>query len=100
MGRYDEALTAYQQALDLNPEYAWPYHNLGLLYEHRGEYEAAIPLYRQALDRHQRDKDKAITWDNLGNVYAALGESDEAIAAYRWASVLNPIYAPALARFG
>ncbi len=94
LGRYDEAIAAYQQAIELNPAYAWPHHNLGLLYEHRGDYEAAIPLYRQALELHQRDKDKAVTWDNLGNVYAALGESDEAMAAYRWASVLNPTYAP------
>jgi tetratricopeptide (TPR) repeat protein len=94
LGRYDEAIAAYQQAIELNPAYPWPYHNLGLLYEHRGDYDAAVPLYRQALERHQRDKDKAVTWDNLGNVYAAQGESDEAIAAYRWASVLNPGYAP------
>ncbi len=93
LGRYDEALAAYQQAIELNPDLAWPYHNLGLLYEHRGDYQAAVPLYQQALERHQRDQDKAVTWDNLGNVYAALGETDEAIAAYRWAGVLNPQYA-------
>lgn len=94
LGRYDEAVAAYEQALALNPNYPWPYHNLGLLHEHRGDYAAAIPFYQQALERHQRDKDKAVTWDNLGNVYAAQGESDEAMAAYRWASVLNPTYAP------
>ncbi len=94
LGRYDEASAAYHQALDMNPDLPWPYHNLGLLHEHRGEYAAAIPLYRQALERHQRDKDKAITWDNLGNVYAAQGEVEEAIAAYRWATILNSRYAP------
>lgn len=94
LGCYDEAIAAYQQAIELNPDLAWPYHNLGLLYEHRGDYRTAIPFYQQAMERHQRDKDKAVTWDNLGNVYAALGETDEAIAAYRWSGVLNPKYAP------
>jgi tetratricopeptide (TPR) repeat protein len=93
LGRYDEALAAYQKARQLNPELPWPYHNLGLLAEHQGDYQAAVPLYQQALERHVRDKDKAVTWDNLGNVYAALGESEEAISAYRWAGVLNPKFA-------
>jgi tetratricopeptide (TPR) repeat protein len=93
LGRYDEAQAAYQNARALNPSLAWPYHNLGLLAEHRGDYQAAIPLYQQALERHQRDQDRAVTWDNLGNVYAALNQADEAIAAYRRAGLLHPSYA-------
>jgi tetratricopeptide (TPR) repeat protein len=54
----------------------------------------ALDYYQQAIDHHQRDKDRAISWDGFGDAQSALGNYDEAISAYRWAGVLFPTYAP------
>jgi tetratricopeptide (TPR) repeat protein len=93
LGQDEQALAAYDQAIALDPAYAWPYHSLGQIYADRAEYELALDFYRQALDRHQSDRDRAVSWDEFGDVYAVLGDYDEAISAYRWASVLNSQFA-------
>lgn len=90
LSQYDEAEAAYRQALKLDPTYAWPYHGLGLIHSERGEYEPAITFYRQALERHDYDLDRAVTWDGLGDVYSALKQYDQAIEAYRQGVKLNP----------
>lgn len=93
----DEAIDAYRRAIELDPAYAWPYHSLGLIYSQRGgtdrtAYEAAIILYRQAIERHQNDRDRARAWNNLGSTYRSLGRYKEAIKAYRQAIELDPQY--------
>jgi tetratricopeptide (TPR) repeat protein len=49
----EEAIAAYQQAIELDPAYTWPYHNLGAIYEKRGEHELALALYQQATRQHK-----------------------------------------------
>ncbi len=93
LGRDDDALAAYRQALELDPAYAWPYHSLGQLHAGRGDYESALDYYQQAIDQHQRDKDRAISWDSFGDAHATLGNFEEAISAYRWAGILHPQFA-------
>ncbi len=88
-----DAEAAYRRAIEIDPAYAWPYHNLGLIYADQNDYQTALGYYQQAIEFHQHDKDRAITWANFGNAHAALGNSDEAISAYRWAGVLYPTYA-------
>jgi tetratricopeptide (TPR) repeat protein len=50
----DQAIAAYEQAIELDPAYTWPYHNLGAIYEQRGERELALALYEQATRQHKR----------------------------------------------
>jgi len=92
LGHQAEAVQAYQQAIDLNPTYAWPYNNLGVVFAGQGDYEPAMTFYRQAIERHTVDQDQAVSWDNLGNVLSNLGRYDEAIEAYRRAVTLDPTY--------
>lgn len=93
LGRTDAAVAVYRQAIALDPTYAWPYHNLGLIHARQGDYTTALEFYQQAIENHQHDKDRAVTWSHFGDAHAALGSTDEAISAYRWAGVLNPTYA-------
>ncbi len=91
--RLEEAGQAYRQALALDPIYPWPYHNLGLLAEQQGDLERAAAFFRQALDRHQRDSDRAAAWTHLGHVYRRQEQLHKAIDAYRRAAELDPTYA-------
>jgi tetratricopeptide (TPR) repeat protein len=92
LGRRAEAIDAYERAIKLDPGHAWPYNNLGVVYAAQGDYEPAATFYRQAIEQHDSDKDRSVSWDNLGNVLTALGQYEEAIEAYQQAVTLNPNY--------
>jgi predicted O-linked N-acetylglucosamine transferase (SPINDLY family) len=49
MGRLDDAVSAYREALRLNPASADVYSNLGQVYRDQGKEPAAIDVYRQAV---------------------------------------------------
>ncbi len=91
--RDDEAIEAYLRVIELEPDSAWPYNNLGFIYAKRNEYEKARTLYKQAIDRHEDDQGKAISWNNLGDVFVKLQQDKDAIEAYQWATALDPDYA-------
>jgi len=90
LGRYEEALAAYQRAIDLDPKLAYPHNGLGNVYAALGRYEEALAAYQRAIDL---DPKSAYAHNGLGNVYRDLGRHDEALAAYRRAIELDPKYA-------
>jgi superkiller protein 3 len=49
----EEAITTYQKALSLNPDYAEPYHGLGVVLRDQGELEEAIAAYQKARDLYR-----------------------------------------------
>jgi tetratricopeptide (TPR) repeat protein len=49
--REEEAIDAYQQAIKLDPDYSWPYQNLGAIYEARDDYEEALVYYQRAIGK-------------------------------------------------
>ena len=87
LGRHDEALAAYRQALELDPKYAAPWYGLGLVYRALGRHDEALAAHRKALELNPQ---LAAPWNGLGVVYRALGRNDEALAAYRKALELDP----------
>ncbi|MBK8432007.1 MAG: tetratricopeptide repeat protein [Chloroflexi bacterium] len=94
--RHEEAISAYQQSIALDPKwaypialapnYAYPHSNLGNVYGALGRHEEAISAYQQAiaLDSHY-----AVPHHNLGIVYRDLGRHEEAIAAFQQAITLD-----------
>jgi tetratricopeptide (TPR) repeat protein/energy-coupling factor transporter ATP-binding protein EcfA2 len=88
LGRYEEAETAYRQAIALDEKGAYAWYSLGhLLAEKLGRYEEAEAAYRQAI---ALDEKYAYLWNNLGNLLADhLGRYEEAEAAYRKAIALD-----------
>ncbi len=88
-----QAIDSYQKAIQLNPAYAWPYHNLGFIYKNLGTNQQAVTLYQRAIERFENDQHKAVSWNNLGNAYSALERHDEAIKAYQQAIDLDDSYA-------
>jgi tetratricopeptide (TPR) repeat protein len=88
-GACDRAISAYVKAIELQPDFGWPYSNLGLAYSHKGKYAEAIPLYRKSLELLKSSKEKAITWNRMGDAYRRLNEHAKAAAAYQKATELD-----------
>ena len=47
---YEEAIAAYQRAIELDPKYAYPHTGLGNVYRTLGRYEEAIAAYKRAIE--------------------------------------------------
>jgi tetratricopeptide (TPR) repeat protein len=92
LGRYQEALDAYKEALRLKPDYAEAWNNLGNAYSDLGRYQEAIQAYKEAL---RLKPDYAEAWNNLAVAYRDQGRYQEAIQAYKEALRLKPDLAEA-----
>jgi tetratricopeptide (TPR) repeat protein len=87
LGKTEEAIEAYQQAITLDPKYALPYNGLGNTLSDLGKTKEAIEAYKQAIDV---DPENALTYNGLGNALSELGEKEEALEAYKQAINLDP----------
>lgn len=88
-GSPDQAIRAYNKAIQLESGYGKPYSNLALIYAKQAKHEDAIHLYKRSLEHLTEDKDKAVTWNRLGNVYRRLKEYHEAVLAFQRADKLR-----------
>lgn len=91
-GKYEEAIKLFLQAVELFPEYAIAYYNLGLAYIGLKMYPEAIEGFSQAI--HLKP-DFAAAYTSRGDAYAAISELDKAIQDYSKALELYPDYARA-----
>jgi len=89
LGRYEEALLCYDQALELDPRCIAAWNNKSASLDNLGRYEEAILCYDQALELDPRD---ATAWDNKGTSLNALGRHEEAIRCLDKALELDPCY--------
>ncbi len=48
--KYEEALAAYQQAINLDPQFAHPHNGMGDVYQALGKHEEALAAYQQAIN--------------------------------------------------
>ena len=88
---YDNALTVYRNALDLDPHSAKIHCNLGFLYWGKGDLEEAMREYKHAITY---DDTYAIAYNNLGVIYLDdLGRVKEAVEMFKKAVENNPNYA-------
>ncbi len=49
-GQYEEAITDYTRALEINPRYALAFYHRGVAYDNKGQHEQAIADYTRAFD--------------------------------------------------
>jgi tetratricopeptide (TPR) repeat protein len=97
LGKVDEAIKHYADALRQRPRYADAYLNLGNVQAAQKKPAEAIASYRKALAINPRSADAHY---NLGIIPAEEGRLDEAIASYREALRLKPNHAGAMANLG
>jgi tetratricopeptide (TPR) repeat protein len=86
------AIHLYEEILDIDPEYAAAYINLGTINFHLRYYGRAEELYRRATEV---DPGYVLAFFDLGNVLDELQRPVESIAAYSRAVALSPQYADA-----
>jgi tetratricopeptide (TPR) repeat protein len=89
---YDRAIQDYDQALELNPQFAQAVFSRGNALGEKGQFDRAIQDYGQAI---KLNPNYAIAFNNLGYVWDEMHDFDRAIEDYDRAIDLNPQYAQA-----
>lgn len=87
LDEYDQAIAAYQQALEINPDYVDAWVGLGIVQRLSGDYEAARTAYQEAL---RLNPNIAEAHSSLGTLYVLEGKPEEAIVEFEEAIRLNP----------
>jgi tetratricopeptide (TPR) repeat protein len=85
-GEYDQAISGYNKALELNPRYSEAYLNRGIAYRNKGQHDQAVSDYGKVL---QIDPKDARAYCNRGNALVEKGQYDEAISDYNKALEIN-----------
>lgn len=78
--QWDEAVTAYEQAIKFNPDFPWSYYKLGEAFTQLQKWDEAITAYHYAI---ALNPDFPWSYHNLGNVLIQLERWEEAVKAYR-----------------
>jgi tetratricopeptide (TPR) repeat protein len=88
-GKYEEAIQAYDIAIELDPKYAEAWYNKGNALRNQGRYNEAIQAYNTTIEINSRH---AGAWNNKGLALKNQGKYEEAIQAYDIAIQLDPKY--------
>ena len=98
LGRYEQALATYEQALAISTEVGnravegTTLANIGTVYLNLGRYEQALTTYEQALAISTEVGDRSVegtTLNNIGGVYDNLGRNEQALAYYEQALAIR-----------
>jgi tetratricopeptide (TPR) repeat protein len=87
LGRCEEALWCYDQALAIDPRYEVAWYNKGNALVDLGRRTEAVACYDQMLAIDPR---YAAAWNNKGLALANLGQREEAISCYDQALAIDP----------
>lgn len=88
-----EALTHYNEAVRIDPNYASPYVNRGSIFLAQGDHVRAMEEFNHAI---ALDPKLSSAFNNRGNLWKAKGDLDQALADYGEAHRLDPQNAIAL----
>ncbi len=91
-GKISESLVAGQKSVQLDPQDAEAYYNLGIVMQELGRLDDAEATYKKAITLKPDHK----TYNNLGIVMQELGRLDEAEAIYKKAITLKPDFLQAI----
>ena len=85
-GDVDGAIMAYDEAIQLEPDSAKAYYNLGMAVFQKGDLNHAIEAYRRALDL---EPEFTSAYNNLGIALSHQGDVDGAITSFQQAIHYN-----------
>lgn len=75
LGEYDKAVTAFKQAIAIDPNYTDAYYNLGSILEFIKQDEAALTVFKQIIVRNPTDYESVY---KAAEISARLGKTDAA----------------------
>jgi tetratricopeptide (TPR) repeat protein len=90
--KYEEALKAFDKALEINPQFAEVLINRGIALNNLARYEEALEDFEKAMEINP---DFAEAWTGKGVALYYLGRYKEALEAFEKAIEINPQYANA-----
>jgi len=97
IGRFDEAIDSYNQAIQIYPNNPDTHYNLGFAFQNLSEFDNAVNSYNKAI---QLKPDYVDAYGNLGNALKELGRLDDSIHSYNKVIQLKPDYAEAYSNRG
>jgi tetratricopeptide (TPR) repeat protein len=86
-GKYNEAIKAFDKAIELNPRDAVAYNNRGAAYGQIGNYKQQIDDSNKAIELNPKD---AVAYNNRGVAYGELGSYEQEIEDCSKAIEINP----------
>ncbi|MCZ6701547.1 MAG: tetratricopeptide repeat protein [Ignavibacteria bacterium] len=89
-GQYNQAISDFNRALEINPKYAEAYNERGVVYDDKGQYDLAISDYTKAIEINPK---LAEVYNNRAFAYYAKGQHDLAISDFNRALEINPKFA-------
>lgn len=87
MGKLDQAIALYRQAIEINPHFAWAYHNLGDTLVKRGNLDEAVACYSESL---KVNPNSAWLLYSLGEALAQQGDLEAAVEYLQKAIEIKP----------
>ncbi len=87
LGRREQALADFTEAIRLAPNAPYPYYNRGNAYYDLGKFDEALADYSAAIER---GPEMALAYYNRGLTYQKLGNRDRSIEDFQKALTLDP----------
>ena len=91
-GNYEQAISEFDKAIELDPDYAEAYSNRGIAYGSQGDFDSAMTDFNKAIEL---DPESAEAYSNRGIAYGGQGDFDSAMTDFNKAIELDPEYAKA-----
>lgn len=89
LGKYQEAIICYNNALEINPNLEGAWNNKGVALENLNKYQEAIVCFDRAIVINAKFDQP---WYNKGNIFYTLGKFQEAIFCLQKALEINPMH--------
>lgn len=86
-GRFEEAIAAFNRAIEIYPKYENAHNNLGLALGSQKQFSEAAVEFQHALAINPQNVE---TYNNLGIALGSQGKFSQAIAAFRQAIKIEP----------
>ena len=90
LGKYSEAITCYDKAIAIDPNYVEAWNNKGNALYMLGKYSEAITCFDKVIEI---DPNNDVAWTNKGFALALQKKYSEAITCYDKAIAINPKFA-------
>lgn len=87
MGKYEDALKAYQYTTTIEPNFTSPYFSMGIIYQNLNQFDNATKCYEKYLSNHPKQME---AYANLSFAYYKMGDYNNSIAVNRKAIANTP----------